>query len=74
MAEQQSGQGDLFEPRMPEVDTPPNIENVFAEARKAALGEGASERDPRGGHARPHADVTALPAPRFHAQGRGQSD
>jgi hypothetical protein len=47
MAEQQSGQGDLFEPRMPEVDTPPNIENVFAEARKAALGESASERDPR---------------------------
>lgn len=47
MAEQQSGQGDLFEPRMPEVDTPPNIEDVFAEARKAAFGDNAGERDPR---------------------------
>lgn len=47
MAEQQPGHGDLFEPRMPEVDTPPNIENVFAEARKAAYGANATERDPR---------------------------
>lgn len=47
MAEQQSGQGDLFAPRMPEVDPQPNIESVFAEARKAAYGENATERDPR---------------------------
>ena len=47
MAEQQSGQRDLFEPRMPDVDTPANIEDIFAEARKAACRESATEREPR---------------------------
>ena len=31
--------GDLYQPRMPEVDLLPDIENVFAQARQAAAGE-----------------------------------
>jgi hypothetical protein len=34
-----NGQTSLFEPRMPEVDMLPDIENRFAEIRKAANGE-----------------------------------
>jgi len=29
----------LFQPRMPEVDTPPNLEEIFAKARKVGTGE-----------------------------------
>jgi hypothetical protein len=44
------GDADLYRPRMPEVDTPTNIEEVFGQARQAANGElrppnfGPSER------------------------------
>jgi hypothetical protein len=47
MAEQLLGKGDYFEAHMPEVDILPNIEKVFAEARKAAAAESETGRDPR---------------------------
>lgn len=37
--EHPSGEGNLFEPRMPEVDVRPDIEKVFDEARKAAAAD-----------------------------------
>ena len=36
MPEQQLGDKDVFEPRMPEVDVRPDIEKIFNQARKAA--------------------------------------
>jgi len=45
MAHETSDNGDTFQPRMPQVDEPPNIEKVFDEARKAAGQEIAPGRD-----------------------------
>jgi hypothetical protein len=39
LAEPTSDDGNLFEPRMPEVDVRPDIEKIFDQARKAAAGE-----------------------------------
>jgi hypothetical protein len=41
-----SDQPDLFEPRMPHVDQPRDINRVFDQARKSAAGEPAPAQDP----------------------------
>ena len=33
------GHTDIYQPHMPEVDAPEKIEDIFAEARRAARGE-----------------------------------
>jgi hypothetical protein len=43
MADQPSGDGNIFEPRMPEVDVRPGIDRVFDQARKSAASESAPE-------------------------------